>query len=67
MVAKIFFLAELQGKQQLDFLGIDYEYYCDRKLAKAWYEKNKAELEASKHPMKDMAIKNLNKLYKGMK
>lgn len=67
VTAKIFFLVELQGKQQLDFLGIDYEYYCDRKLAKAWYEKTKGELEASEHPMKDMAIENLNKLYKGMK
>ena len=25
------------------------------------------ELEASEHPMKDKAIENLNKLYKGMK
>lgn len=50
----------------MDLLGIDYEYFCDRKLAKNWYEKTKAELEASEHPMKDKAMENLNKLYKGM-
>ena len=62
----IFGLVELEAKKQMDFLGIDYEYFCDRKLAKAWYEKTKAELEASEHPMKDKAMENLNKLYKGM-
>ena len=66
VTAKIFFLVELQGKQQLDFLGIDYEYYCDRKLAKAWYEKTKGELEASKHPNVKIAMESLNKIYKGM-
>ena len=65
--AKIIFgLCELNGKQQLDFLGIDYEYYCDRKLAKAWYEKTKGELEASKHPNVKIAMESLNKIYKGM-
>ena len=34
----IFGLAELEGKKQLDFLGIDYEYFCDRELAKNWYK-----------------------------
>lgn len=63
----IFGLAELEGKKQLDFLGIDYEYFCDRELAKNWYKKTKAEVEASEHPMKDKALENLNKLYKGMK
>ena len=66
-VRTIFGLVELEAKKQMDFLGIDYEYFCDRKLAKSWYEKTKTELEASEHPMKDMAIENLNKLYKGMK
>lgn len=66
-VKTIFGLVELEGKQQLDFLGIDYEYFCDRKLAKSWYEKTKAELEASEHPMKDRALENLDRLYKGMK
>lgn len=63
----IFGLVELEAKKQMDFLGIDYEYFCDRKLAKSWYEKTKAELEASEHPMKDRALENLDRLYKGMK
>ena len=62
----IFGLVELEGKKQLDLLGIDYEYFCDRKLSKNWYEKTKAELEASEHPMKDKALASLDKLYKGM-
>ena len=66
VTAKIFFLVELEGKKQLDLLGIDYEYYSNKKLAKSWYEKTKTELEASEHPMKDKAMENLNKLYKGM-
>nr|DAR76701.1 MAG TPA: hypothetical protein [Caudoviricetes sp.]DAX95507.1 MAG TPA: hypothetical protein [Caudoviricetes sp.] len=66
-VRTIFGLVELEAKKQMDFLGIDYEYFCDRKLAKNWYEKTKTELEASEHPMKDRAIENLNKLYKSMK
>lgn len=62
----IFGLVELTAKTQMDFLEIDYEYFCDRKLAKNWYEKTKAELESSEHPMKDKALENLNQLYKGM-
>lgn len=65
-VRTIFGLVELEAKKQMDFLGIDYEYFCDRKLAKSWYEKTKTELEASEHPMKDKALENLNQLYKGM-
>ena len=67
ITAKIFFLVELQGKQQMDLLGIDYEYYSNKKLAKNWYENLKTDIENSEHPMKDVAIENLNKLYKGMK
>ena len=67
ITAKIFFLVELQGKQQMDLLGIDYEYYSNKKLAKNWYESLKTDIENSEHPMKDVAIENLNKLYKGMK
>ena len=67
ITAKIFFLVELQGKQQMDLLGIDYEYYSNKKLAKNWYEDLKEEIENSNHEMKDRAIENLNKLYKGMK
>ena len=67
VTAKIFFLVELGGKKQMDLLGIDYEYYCNKKLAKNWYEDLKEEIENSNHEMKDRAIENLNKLYKGMK
>lgn len=66
VTAKIFFLVELGGKQQMDLLGIDYEYYCNKKLAKSWYENLKAEIENSNHEMKYEAMENLNKLYKGM-
>ena len=65
-VRTIFGLVELEAKKQMDFLGIDYEYFCDRKLAKSWYEKTKAELEASEHPMKEKALKMLNQSYKMM-
>ena len=67
VTAKIFFLVELQGKQQMDLLGIDYEYYSNKKLAKSWYENLKAEIENSNHEMKYKAITSLDRLYKGMK
>lgn len=67
ITAKIFFLVELQGKQQLDFLGIDYEYYSNKKIAKNWYENLKTDIENSNHEMKNVALSNLEKLYKGMK
>lgn len=63
----IFGLCELNGKAQLDFFGIDYSYYSNKNKAKNWYEETKNKLENSKHPMKDVAIENLNKLYNGMK
>ena len=62
----IFGLCELNGKQQLDFLGIDQSYYINKSKSKNWYEETKNKLENSEHPMKDVAIENLNKLYKGM-
>ena len=31
----IFGLAELGGQQQLDFLGIDFEHYSNKELAKS--------------------------------
>lgn len=67
ITAKIFFLVELQGKQQMDLLGIDYEYYSNKKLAKNWYENLKTEIENSDHEMKNVALANLDRLYKGMK
>lgn len=62
----IFGLLELRDSQQLDFLDIDYKYFCDRSLAKEWYEKNNAILENSKHKLKDRALGMLYQVYKMM-
>ena len=65
--AKIIFgLAELGGKQQLDFLGIDLEHYSNKKLAKEWYTETKENLRGSTHPKLDKALEKLKILYKGM-
>ena len=40
----IFGLAELGGKQQLDFLGIDFEHYSNNELAKSWYTETKRKI-----------------------
>lgn len=63
----IFGLVKLEGKQQLDFLGIDYEYYSNKKLANEWYTETKENLRGSTHPKLEIALANLEKLYKGMK
>ena len=63
----IFGLCELNGKVQLDFFRIDYSYYSNKNKAKNWYEETKVKVENSEHPMKDVALANLEKLYKGMK
>ena len=62
----IFGLAELEGKQQMDFLGIDYEHYSNKNLAKKWYTEIKEIMANSKHPKLEIAFENLEKLYKGM-
>lgn len=62
----IFGLAELGGKPQLDFLGIDFEHYSNKKLAEKWYAETKEKIVGSKHPKLDVALENLEKLYKGM-
>ena len=65
--AKIIFgLAELGGKPQLDLLGIDFEHYSNKKLAEKWYTEIKEKIAGSKHPKLDVALENLEKLYKGM-
>lgn len=63
----IFGLVVLSQKMQMDFLGIDYNHYSDKKIAEIWYSNIKDVLTNSKHEMRDVAIKNLDKLYKGMK
>lgn len=62
----IFGLAELRGKSQLDFLGIDYVHYSNKRLAKEWYTETKEKIVGSKHPKLDEALEKLEILYKGM-
>ena len=63
----IFGLVELNGKQQLDFLGVDLEHYSNKKLANEWDTETKENLRGSTHPKLETALANLEKLYKGMK
>ena len=63
----IFGLVVLNQKMQMDFLGIDYNHYSDKKIAKIWYSNIKDILAVSQHQMKDVALNNLEKLYSGMK
>lgn len=63
----IFGLAELEGKAQLDLLGIDPSYYLNRQKAKKWYTETKEKIANSNHPKLDVALVNLEKLYKGMR
>ncbi|MCL4581433.1 hypothetical protein YWH7199_08510 [Fusobacterium nucleatum YWH7199] len=66
--AKIIFgLVVLGGKPQMDLLGINYSHYSDKKIAEIWYSNIKDVLVNSNHVMKDVALENLEKLYKGMK
>ena len=63
----IFGLVVLSQKMQMDFLGIDYNHYSDKKAAEIWYSNIKDVLVNSNHVMKDVALENLEKLYAGMK
>lgn len=62
----IFTLVETKGATQLNLLGLDYSYYCDRDKAKNWYVDIKNKLKNSQHPKLNEAMQSLNKLYKGM-
>nr|WP_233573291.1 hypothetical protein [Leptotrichia sp. OH3620_COT-345] len=64
----IFYLVELEGKLQLDFLGITYDYYRDKKIAEKW-RKEMVKLihpDRCKHSKATEAMQALEKLYKGM-
>lgn len=63
----IFGLVVLSQKMQMDFLGINYNQYSDKKIAEIWYSNIKDVLTNSKHEMRDVAFENLEKLYSGMK
>ncbi len=64
----IFFLVELEGKPQLEFLGITYDYYRDRKIAEKWHKEMVKLIhpDRCKHPKATEAMQALEKLYKGM-
>ena len=62
----IFGLAELGGKQQMDFLGIDYGHYSNKELAKSWYTETKEKIANSKHSKLNEALEKLKILYRGM-
>jgi putative uncharacterized protein FNV0883 len=62
----IFGLVKLEGKQQLDFLEVDFEHYSNKKLAEKWYTETKRKIVGSKHPKLDEALEKLEILYKGM-
>ena len=62
----IFFLVELEGKQQLDFLGINPGNYINKNIAERWYSEIKKKID-TEHPKSDEAFEALEKLYKRMK
>ena len=63
----IFALVKLQGKVQMDLLGIQRIHYINSDISKNWYEEIKNKIMNSKHPKLMEAMKELEKLYKGMK
>ncbi|WYE90382.1 hypothetical protein LDK30_06060 [Fusobacterium polymorphum] len=64
----IFYLVEIEGKPQLDFLGITYEYYSNKKVAEKWHKEmiKLIHPDRCKHPKATEAMQALEKLYKGM-
>ena len=64
----IFYLVEIGGKPQLDFLGITYEYYSNKKVAEKWHKEmiKLIHPDRCKHPKATEAMQTLEKLYKGM-
>ena len=63
----IFALVELQGKVQMNLLGIQRIHYINSDISKNWYEETKNKIINSKHPKLVEAMRELEKLYKGMK
>lgn len=62
----MFALTEVNGKVQLNLLGIDYKHYRNEKLAKNWYEYIKQIIENSEYTDLIDAMGILETLYKGM-
>ena len=63
----IFFLVELEGKQQLDFLGINPGHYCNKKVAERWYKGIESIIKRCSHPKAAEAMQELKNIYKRMK
>ena len=65
----IFFLVELEGKQQLDFLGINSGHYCNRDIAEKWYKGIESIINPKRcsHPKAAEAMQELKNIYKRMK
>ena len=62
----IFFMLELEGKTQLDFLGITPGHYINKNIADRWYSEIKKKIDTG-HPKSVEALEALEKLYKRMK
>lgn len=62
----MFALLETVGKIQLVLLGANYNHYKNKKLALKWYKNIKQEIINTELADLDEAIKNLDRLYKGM-
>ena len=62
----MFALTEVDGKIQLNLLGVDYNHYRNENLAKNWYEYVKEVIENSEYIDLAEAMEILGLLYKGM-
>lgn len=62
----MFTLTEVDGKIQLNLLGVDYNHYRNENLAKDWYEYVKEVIEDSEYTDLAGAIGVLEVLYEGM-
>lgn len=62
----IFALVELDKKPQLDLLGVDYYHYAVIEAGQKWYHETKDILEKSNYPKAKEAMKQLEKIFKGM-
>ena len=64
----IFYLVELNGKLQLDFLGISFEHYKNKKIADKWHKDiiKIVHPDICNHPKATEATKALENLYEGM-
>ena len=62
----MFALTEVDGRIQLNLLGVDYNHYRDENLAKNWYEYVKQTIENSEYTDLAEAIGILKVLYDEM-